>query len=288
MEQGLVHIYCGDGKGKTTCAFGLALRCAGTGARVRIAQFLKGGDSGEVTAMQQFDNVELLRAKQGTKFTFQMNAAEKAQAARDHTQLLRQAFADTRHLRMLVLDEIMAACTTGMVDTDELVSLIQARPPELDDALDHQANFLRKHAVAQFFCDNRKAALFDVRRFDNFKIHLSPYLSTPRLYRLILHIIVTRRPVLQKVRHHKFNFAVSACKHRVSGSLSLPSRGAFHLSLTVLYSIGHMVVFSLRRWSSFLPSGFLVSRRTPVAARYSLFSFTGLLPSSAALSKAFS
>lgn len=83
MEQGLVHIYCGDGKGKTTCAFGLALRCAGTGARVRIAQFLKSGDSGEVTAMQQFDNVELLRAKQGTKFTFQMNAAEKAQAARD-------------------------------------------------------------------------------------------------------------------------------------------------------------------------------------------------------------
>ena len=132
MEHGLVLIYCGDGKGKTSCAFGLALRCAGTGAQVRIAQFLKSGDSGEVTAMQQFDNVELLRAKQGSKFTFQMNAAEKAQAARSHTQLLRQAFADTQHLRMLVLDEIMAACTTGMVDTDELVSLIQARPPELE------------------------------------------------------------------------------------------------------------------------------------------------------------
>ena len=63
--------------------------------------------------------------------------------------------------------------------------------------------------------------------------------------------------------------ALSACKHTVSGSFSLPSRGSFHLSLTVLYSIGHMVVFSLRRWSSYLPSGFLVSRRTPVAARSS-------------------
>ena len=122
----------------------------------------------------------------------------------------------------------------------------------------------------------------------NFALFRLAFASTPRLYRLILHIIVTRRPVLQKVRHHKFNSAVSACKHRVSGSLSLPFRGAFHLSLTVLYSIGHMVVFSLRRWSSFLPSGFLVSRRTPVAACYFLFSFTGLLPSSAALSKAFS
>ena len=63
MEQGLIHIYCGDGKGKTTCAFGLALRCAGCGYAVRIAQFLKGGDTGEVCAMRQFSNVEVLRAK---------------------------------------------------------------------------------------------------------------------------------------------------------------------------------------------------------------------------------
>lgn len=132
MERGLMHIYCGEGKGKTTCAFGLALRCAGTGERVRIAQFLKGGDSGEVTAIQTFSNVELLRAKQGTKFTFQMNDEEKAQARRDHTQLLYRAFADTQNLRMLVLDEIMAACATGMVDVDELVSLIQTRPQSLE------------------------------------------------------------------------------------------------------------------------------------------------------------
>ena len=106
------------------------------------------------------------------------------------------------------------------------------------------------------------------------------FASTSRLYRLISHNIVTRRPVLQKVRRHTFNRATSACKHRVSGSLSLPSRGAFHLSLTVLYSIGHMVVFSLRRWSSFLPSGFLVSRRTPDScSRRSYLSSTGLLPS---------
>ena len=53
--------------------------------------------------------------------------------------------------------------------------------------------------------------------------------------------------------------ASSACKHRVSGSLSLPSRGPFHLSLTVLCAIGHQVVFSLGRWSSLLPAGFHVS-----------------------------
>ena len=78
--------------------------------------------------------------------------------------------------------------------------------------------------------------------------------------------------------------ALSACKHTVSGSLSLPSRGAFHLSLTVLFAIGHMVVFSLWRWSSFLPSGFLVSRRTPDTPDPQTISPTGLLPAAARLS----
>ena len=65
----------------------------------------------------------------------------------------------------------------------------------------------------------------------------------------------------KSTRSHSYG-ALSACKLTVSGSLSLPSRGSFHLSLTVLFAIGHMVVFSLLGWSPFLPSGFLVSRRT--------------------------
>ena len=96
--------------------------------------------------------------------------------------------------------------------------------------------------------------------------------------------------------------ALSACKLTVSGSLSLPSRGSFHLSLTVLFAIGHMVVFSLTGWSPCLPSGFLVSRRTPDSAKPqdsscpdvlriplspSSFSPTGLSPSSICLSKQF-
>ena len=52
---------------------------------------------------------------------------------------------------------------------------------------------------------------------------------------------------------------LTVCKHKVSGSLSLPLRGSFHRSLTVLCTIDHWVVFSLGRWSSHLPTGFLVS-----------------------------
>ena len=75
-----------------------------------------------------------------------------------------------------------------------------------------------------------------------------------------------------------------ACKHKVSGSISLPSRGSFHLSLTVLYAIGHQVVFSLGGWSPLLPAGFLVSCGTLVSAAAFSFSLTRLLCSLALLS----
>ena len=77
--------------------------------------------------------------------------------------------------------------------------------------------------------------------------------------------------------------ALSACKHRVSGSLSLPSRGTFHLSLTVLISIGHQVVFSLTGWSPLFHTRFLVSRTTLDSTNlyspfvYWTFTFYGML-----------
>ena len=78
--------------------------------------------------------------------------------------------------------------------------------------------------------------------------------------------------------------ASTVCKHRVSGSLSLRSRGSFHLSFTVLCSIGHQVVFSLGGWSPRLPAGFLVSRSTPDTVHFLPPSNTGLSPSLAMLS----
>ena len=82
-DTGLIHIYYGDGKGKTTAAFGLAFRCAGRGKRVVIAQFLKSGTSGEVTAAERFPEITLVRGGEVRKFTFQMDDGEKAQTARD-------------------------------------------------------------------------------------------------------------------------------------------------------------------------------------------------------------
>ena len=78
-------------------------------------------------------------------------------------------------------------------------------------------------------------------------------------YLTLLHTI-TRWPVLQKV-HGQVSPPI-ACKHKVSGSFSLPSRGPFHLSLTVLFSIGHWVVFRLGGWAPLLQTGFHVSGPT--------------------------
>ena len=68
---------------------------------------------------------------------------------------------------------------------------------------------------------------------------------------------------------------------QLAGPLSLPSRGPFHLSLTVLYAIGHWVVFSLGGWSPRFPTRFPVSRGTPDPAPYCQPSCTGLSPSAA-------
>ena len=69
-----------------------------------------------------------------------------------------------------------------------------------------------------------------------------------------------------------------ACKHKVSGSFSLPLRGAFHLSFTVLYAIGHQGVFWLGGWSPQFPTGFIVSRGTldpvPISFVFAYEAFT--------------
>ena len=81
--------------------------------------------------------------------------------------------------------------------------------------------------------------------------------------------------------------ALSACKHRVSGSISLPSRGSFHLSFTVLITIGHQVVFSLMGWSPHFHTRFHVPRITSDTTSSISLSFTGLSPSMVCFPKHF-
>ena len=90
MSNGLIHLYHGDGKGKTTAAMGLAVRALGCGRRVVIVQFLKGGATGELEPLQTL-GATFYRGKAGQKFVFQMNEEEKAATRALQTENLRRA-----------------------------------------------------------------------------------------------------------------------------------------------------------------------------------------------------
>ena len=102
--------------------------------------------------------------------------------------------------------------------------------------------------------------------------------SAPQLNCLTLLANITRRTVLQKVLGRVRMHTSDVCKHKVSGSLSLPSRGSFHRSFTVLFTIGHWVVFRLRRWSARIPTEFYGFRSTLDTAALTWISPTGLSP----------
>ena len=122
----MIHLYCGDGKGKTTAAMGLALRALGRDRRVVICQFLKSGDSGERLALERFERAVILPVPEQLKFVFQMDEEEKAQTRQEMTDLFDRAAQLVRDGRcdLLVLDEVCAALTTGMLDLDRVTALL--------------------------------------------------------------------------------------------------------------------------------------------------------------------
>ena len=144
MERtGLLHLYYGDGKGKTTAAMGLALRALGSGKKVVVLQFLKGGQSGEISLLEQL-GAKIYRGKAGQKFVFQMNEAEKA-ATRD-LQNRNLAAAMTEAADLLVLDEAGSAWELDMVDKALLQKAVLARPAA-------QECVLTAHAVPVWMLD---------------------------------------------------------------------------------------------------------------------------------------
>jgi ATP:corrinoid adenosyltransferase len=126
---GLVHLYTGDGKGKTSAAIGLSVRAAGHGIPVLFAQFLKSRDSGELTALAKL-GIPVLRAKTSGKFVSQMTAGERQEAYVQHMELLAQVQEKMQTLpgAVVVLDEVVDAVNCGVVELNSLLELIQTRP----------------------------------------------------------------------------------------------------------------------------------------------------------------
>lgn len=125
MDKGLIHLYWGEGKGKTTAAMGLALRALGRGRRVAVVQFLKDGTSGELEPLRRL-GAAVCSGNGCGKFTAQMTPLERAETARQNTEHLKQALAIPCEL--LVLDEACAAWQLDMVDRLLLQKAVLERP----------------------------------------------------------------------------------------------------------------------------------------------------------------
>ena len=90
--MGLIHIYCGDGKGKTTASMGLAVRAAGAGMRVHIVQFLKGSKTAELESLALISNIRVTRPDRNYGFTFSMTDEDKAAISRSLDDLEKNGY----------------------------------------------------------------------------------------------------------------------------------------------------------------------------------------------------
>ena len=125
MDKGLLHLYWGEGKGKTTAAMGLAVRALGAGLQVSIVQFLKNGQSGELVPLKNLGAV-IYTGEAGTKFVSQMTEEEKETVRKRQNEQLLEALASP--CDMLILDEACAALELGMIDEKLLQRAVLERP----------------------------------------------------------------------------------------------------------------------------------------------------------------
>ncbi len=155
MNRGLVHLYYGDGKGKTTAAAGLALRAYGAGLSVLFVQFLKDGHSSEVEVLRTKLGIPVLAGTVTKHMTFEMTRDEKTltgalleeiwQSVLEWTKkgsiretIFSPAGEDSSAPetgRLLVLDEILGAIETGLFPEEKLICFLDERPNGLEVVL---------------------------------------------------------------------------------------------------------------------------------------------------------
>lgn len=128
--SGRVIVNTGDGKGKTTAAFGTAFRAAGHGQQVAIFQFIKGDwDYGEVKAAQRFPNMTVERI--GSGYTWMADDPEEPRRlARTAWERCRELMASDEY-DLLVMDELNCVLAEGYLDVADVLAVLAARPARL-------------------------------------------------------------------------------------------------------------------------------------------------------------
>lgn len=132
--RGFIHIYCGEGKGKTTAAAGLAVRAAGHGKRVIFAQFLKGRETGEIPSLKKL-GVEIIRSEECTNFHWEMTTEQKKKYFDIQNALFKmieEAVLPEKEIDLLIMDELLSAISLDMLDEKKLKDFIHNKPENLE------------------------------------------------------------------------------------------------------------------------------------------------------------
>lgn len=120
--MGLLHIYCGEGKGKTTAALGLTLRASGSGMKVCFLQLMKGGKTSELESLKHLPNIKVIRCDRHYPFFKNMTEADKADITVCHNELLEEAFSGDSD--MVIVDEFNSAYRYELMDRELAQKLI--------------------------------------------------------------------------------------------------------------------------------------------------------------------
>lgn len=130
----MIHIYCGDGKGKTTASIGLIIRAVGSGMKVIFLQMLKNSPTSEIKVLEKLEGLTVLRGKAGKPFTFKMTEEEKALTREIHNENLKEAIKkiNSEKIDMLVIDECIASYNLNLLDKKLLLDFIDNKPKNLE------------------------------------------------------------------------------------------------------------------------------------------------------------
>ena len=130
VEKGLLIVYTGPGKGKTTAAFGMALRAIGHGMTVGIVQFIKGRqDSAERAALRHFENVDFQVIGDG--FTWLTQDRERDIATAERAWAEAERMIQEARYELVILDELNPVLHYGYLDAERVLAILSRRRPEL-------------------------------------------------------------------------------------------------------------------------------------------------------------
>jgi len=134
MNTGLIHLYIGEGKGKTTAAIGLAARAAGSGMRVVFGQLLKGRKSGEVASLEAL-GVRVIRTDKEQGFIWEMDEEEKEACRAEQVRLFNEIWGiifNEKDVDLLVVDEALDVLAEGLLGEEMIRDVLEKKPAGLE------------------------------------------------------------------------------------------------------------------------------------------------------------